>query len=314
MTSALEIEVTPEDAGARVDVFLARRMDGVSRRLAKSLAEEGRVRVNGKRVKKAQALAAGDVVAVELPEGGATAAATPDPDLPLVVVHEDAQLVVIDKAAGVPSHSLRPGEVGTAASALLARYPEMAGVGYSPREPGIVHRLDTDTSGLLLAARDAATFEALRTALKHGAIEKRYRALCEGWVATPRSITTPLAPHPRDPKRVLACTEERDVLALRARPALTELVEGDRAGSMTLVTAIARPAGRHQIRAHLAAIGHPLAGDRLYGGPAIRGLERHFLHASEMTFTHPATGAPVTLRSALPPDLVTALDTVRAGG
>src|SRR5690349_10829487 len=211
MSSGVEITVSAEDAGARLDVVLVRRVPGLSRKRAKDLAESGDVRVNGRRVKKGATLAEGDTIT--LPEtAGAPEGAVPDPSIALRIVHEDAQVVVVEKPAGIPSHPLRPGERGTVANALLATFPEMAGVGYSPREPGIVHRLDTDTSGLLIAARDTAAFEALRDALKEGRIDKQYQALCEGWIAAPRTISYPLAPHPKDPKRVLACLEGRDVI------------------------------------------------------------------------------------------------------
>jgi 23S rRNA pseudouridine1911/1915/1917 synthase len=310
MSSGVEIQVSEVDAGTRLDVLLVRRVPGLSRKRARDLAESGEVRVNGRRVKKGATLAAGDVVTLPEPTASDTGA-VPDPDLPLEVVHEDAHLVVVEKRPGVPSHPLKPGEKGTVANALLARYPEMAGVGYSPREPGIVHRLDTDTSGLLLAARSTAAFEALRDALKQGRIDKHYLALCEGWIAAPRTISYPLAPHPKDPKRVLACVDERDVLRYRARPAVTEVLTSDRAGEMTLAKVGARPAGRHQIRAHLAAAGHPLAGDRLYGGPAIEGLGRHFLHATWISLVHPVTEQRLELSSELPADLRAALDIAR---
>ncbi len=240
-------------------------------------------------------------------------AALPDPALALHIVYEDGALVAVDKAPGVPSHPLRPDEVGTVANALVARYPEMAGIGWSPREPGLVHRLDTDTSGLLLAARTPAAFERMRDALRAGRIDKRYLALCAGRVVAPQIIDLPLANHPRDARRVVACITEADIARLRPRPAETEVLRVERVGDLSLVEVRAKSARRHQVRAHLAALGHALAGDTLYGGPDVTGLERHFLHASALEVVHPTTGAPLHLAAELPADLRAVLDAVRGG-
>ena len=151
-----------DDASERLDVVLARRVPGLSRDRVKALFEAGEVRVNGRRAKKSALVAAGDRVILESLPGPTDFHAVPDPDLSIEVILEREGFVVVDKPSGVPSHPLREGELGTLAGALVARYPEMRGVGYSNREPGILHRLDNDTSGLMLAARDRETFEALR--------------------------------------------------------------------------------------------------------------------------------------------------------
>jgi 23S rRNA pseudouridine1911/1915/1917 synthase len=308
---ALSFTVADDDAGARLDVVLVRRIPGLSRAKARTLTEEGSVRVNGRRARKGAVVASGDVVTLSSPPPPASSPALPDASLALRVLHEDAHLVVVDKDAGVPSHPLRPDERGTVANALVARYPEMAAVGYGPREPGLVHRLDTDTSGVLLAARDGAAFATLRDALRSGAIAKRYVALVEGALVAPTTFAYPLATHPRDPRRVFACVEERDAVRLHARDATTHVVEAEPLGAFTRVCIEAPVAGRHQIRAHLAAAGHPLAGDRLYGGPAVLGLSRHFLHAASLRFTHPASGAAMHVEAPLPADLEAALRTAR---
>jgi 23S rRNA pseudouridine1911/1915/1917 synthase len=311
---AATIQATESDAGKRVDVLLVERVPGMSRAKARALAEQGKIRVGGRRVRKGALVRAGDVVTLDALPTPADFDATPDPVLgaALAVVHEDAHIVVVDKPAGVPAHPLRPGEVGTVAGALVARYPELAGVGYRRREPGILHRLDTDTSGLMLAARDATTFERLRLALRAGLIEKRYVALVEGALGAPRTITLPLATDPTDERRVRACVDERDTVRLGARDAITRVLVAEPVGSsFTYVTVEAPVAGRHQIRVHFAAIGHPLAGDRLYGGPALEGLTRHFLHAVELSLVHPVTGKRLCLRAPLPPELARALEQAR---
>jgi 23S rRNA pseudouridine1911/1915/1917 synthase len=303
----VEIVVGTEDAGARVDVVLVRHVPGMSRARARDLADEGKIRVDGRIVPKGRLVAEGEHGAIADAPPPGVAAAEADPDLPLVVLHEDAHLVVVDKAAGVPSHPLRAHERGTVAGALLARYPEMAGVGYSPREPGLVHRLDTGTSGVLLAARDAATFEALRDALRAGEIDKRYLALAEGRVAAPDVVRMPLATDPRDERRVVACATPNEAERLGARPAVTEILASEPRGAFSLVTASAPAARRHQIRAHLAAIGHPLAGDTLYRGLPVEGLARHFLHAASLALRHPVTGAALSVDAPLPSDLAAVL-------
>jgi 23S rRNA pseudouridine1911/1915/1917 synthase len=303
--------VGDEDAGTRLDVVLVRRVPGLSRAKARALSEEGAIRVNGRHARKGAVVAAGDVVSLAGPSPASSSSALPDASLALRILYEDTHLVVVDKDAGVPSHPLRSGELGTVANALVARHPEMAGIGYGPREPGLVHRLDTDTSGVLLAARDSDTFAALRDALRAGAIRKRYVALVEGTLVAPTAFTYPLATHPRDARRVLACVEERDAVRLRARDATTHVIEAESIGAFSRVLVEAPVAGRHQIRAHFAAAGHPLAGDRLYGGPAVSGLSRHFLHASSLDFAHPFTGAAIHVDAPLHADLAAALVAAR---
>ncbi|MBT8481143.1 MAG: RluA family pseudouridine synthase [Myxococcales bacterium] len=274
---AIELEIEGEDVGERLDVFVARRVPDLSRARAKGLIEKGEVRVDGRRVKKSYALAAGDRVTLEDLPGPADFYAAPDPNVALEVVLETDRYVVVDKPAGVASHPLRQGELGTLAGALLARYPEMRGVGYRKREPGILHRLDTGTSGLMLAARDPGTFEELRRMLRDGEIEKRYLARCVGVVPAPSVIDKPIATDPRDRRKVRACTDPREVKRLGARAARTEVLRSTPAEQGSLVELRADSARRHQIRVHLASIGHPLLGDSLYGGPP---LDHHLLHAS----------------------------------
>jgi 23S rRNA pseudouridine1911/1915/1917 synthase len=290
----------------RLDVVLVQRVAGMSRAQARRLTSEGKVRINGRRAKKGDPLVPGDRVELEELPIPTDFTAAPDPDLPLAVVYEDARLVAVDKPPQVPSHPLRPDERGTVAGALAARYPEMRSVGYSPREPGIVHRLDTDTSGLLVAARDEATFDALRSDLKAGRWEKRYTAMVSGHLGAPRIVDFPLCRDPQDRRRVLACLLESEVLRYEARPAETELLSAEPIGPHTLVEVRARTASRHQIRAHLAALGHPLVGDALYEGPSLEGLSRHFLHASRIELE--LGGDRIVVESLLAPDLRAAVD------
>ena len=279
--SAAELEIEERDAGQRVDVVLARRVPELSRARAKALIEDGTVRVDGRRVKKSYTVSAGDRVTLESVPGPVDFYAAPDPNLALEVLVENESYVVVDKPAGVPSHPLKEGELGTLAGALVARYPEMRDVGYSKREPGILHRLDNDTSGVMLAARDQATFDALRKQLQAGEIEKRYLARCQGIVPAPIIIDTPIANDPRDRRRVRTCNDPREIKRLRAQPATTEVLTSIPAEHGSLIEVRVNNARRHQIRAHLASIGHPLLGDPLYGGPPLE-QPGHLLHAASI--------------------------------
>jgi 23S rRNA pseudouridine1911/1915/1917 synthase len=294
MTEAWEIVVTAEYDGERIDRFLRRAGRSASRAALAEQLERGEIRVNGARFKKGQRVRAGDRVSGV--RETRPPAAEPDPELPLEVLHEDAWLVVANKPAGVPSHPLRGEERGTLASALLARYPEMAGVGHAALEPGILHRLDTGTSGVLLAARDAETFRALHEAHQRGELDKHYLALCSGQLQAPRRVHGYLR---ADRKRVRVDADPFE----GAKPIETELLRAEAHGELCLVEVRVPFAGRHQVRAQLAALGHPIAGDTLYGGPQLPGLTRHFLHASELGLRHPRTGQRLRVQAPLPADL-----------
>ncbi len=280
--AGFELEVTEEEAGLRLDVLLSRRLPTLSRARAKALIEAGEVRVAGRRAKKSHLVSAGDQVSISSVPGPADFDARPDPTLDLLVVVETDDYVIVDKPVGVPSHPLKEDELGTLAGALVARYPEMREVGYRRREPGILHRLDTDTSGLLLAARSEAAFERLRNALRAGDIEKRYLARCVGEVSAPQVIDDPIANDPRDRRKVRVCKDPREIKRLAARPALTEVLSSTPAEHGSLVEVRANHARRHQVRAHLASIGHPLLGDTLYGGPELEAPKHHLLHAQSI--------------------------------
>lgn len=274
-----ELEVTEADAGDRLDVVLARRVPSLSRARAKALVGDGIVTVDGRAVKKSHLVEVGDRIVVDSLPGPSDFYASPDPDLDLTVLSETGDYVIVDKPAGVPSHPLQEGEVGTLAGALVARYPEMRDVGYSKREPGLVHRLDIDTSGVVLAARNPEAFERLHDDLRAGKIQKRYLARCVGDVAVPQVVDTPIASDPRDRRRVRVCTDLREIKRLGAQAAVTEIMNSTSAPHGSLVEVRANHARRHQIRAHLASIGHPLLGDVLYGGPELEAPKHHLLHA-----------------------------------
>ncbi|HMK72824.1 MAG TPA: RluA family pseudouridine synthase [Myxococcaceae bacterium] len=295
------LELPPTADGRRLDVVLGEAL-GLSRARVKALFEARAVRVDGRRPSKGDRARAGARVEVELAEEAAALVA--EPALPLRVLHEDAQLVAVDKPAGVASHPLRPGETGTVANALVARYPDCAAAGEDPREGGLVHRLDIETSGVLLAARDRATWEAVRALFGARRVDKRYWALAAGPIAEQGVVDVPL--RHRGETRVEPALDGGEP----GREAVTEFRVLGRSGELALLDVRLITGVLHQIRAHLAAIGAPVVGDALYGGRALPGLDRFFLHAHALELVHPSTGRSLRIESPLPGELLRVLEAV----
>jgi 23S rRNA pseudouridine1911/1915/1917 synthase len=291
-------------AGERVDRAVA-LLTGWSRGEVQALVEAGAVLVGGVPVGKSHRLQAGDVV--ELLD--APPAAEPpraDPDVEVCVRHADPDVLVVAKPAGTVVHPGAGHSRGTLVQGLLARYPEMAGVG-DPFRPGIVHRLDRDTSGLLVVARTSRAYDALVRQLARRAVERRYLALVWGHLDAPRGVVD--APIGRSVAR-------RTRMAVRdaGRPARTayEVREEFPAPSCSLLECRLETGRTHQVRVHLAAIGHPVVGDAAYGGRRDSlPLARPFLHAVALGFDHPATGARLRFEEPLPDDLEAVLRELR---
>ena len=295
-----ELTVPAEAAGERLDVFLA-PLAG-SRAAAQRLIDGGHVTVDGAVRAKRLVLGGGELVRVEEPDPAAPAAAVAD--APFEIAWEDEHLLVIDKPAGVVVHPARGHRGGTLAQALAGR---VAG-GEDPERAGIVHRLDCDTSGLLVVARSEPVHGALKRLLAERRLVREYLALVEGRPPARRgTIDAPLGRDRRVRTRISTDTDE-------PREAVTHF-EVERALPHDTLLRVRLETGRtHQIRAHLLAIGHPVAGDAEYGAPGRHGLRRQFLHAARLAFPHPVTGAAVDVSSPLPPDLVTALERAEGGG
>lgn len=287
-----------DSTAARLDVFIGQKL-ALSRTRLKALFEAGLVKVNGRRVKKGHEAHAGEVVEVELDDAPREAVA--DASLALTVLWEDDELVFVDKPAGVPSQPLAVGETGTVANALVARYPDIAKAGDDPREAGLVHRLDVETSGVLLAAKTRASWEALRREFggDSDVLDKRYLALVTGPLADEGEIDLPLAHHG---DHVRAAVQAGD-----ARPARSRFEVVARQGDFALVNVRIYTGVLHQVRAHLAAVGAPIYGDALYGGRPATELGRFFLHAARLTVPHPVTKRPVTVECPLPEALAAVL-------
>ncbi|HEY3450052.1 MAG TPA: RluA family pseudouridine synthase [Myxococcales bacterium] len=295
-------------AEARLDRYLADAL-GISRRRLLEAFEAGEVRVDGRRVRKGDKVVPGSDVTAEVP--GEAQAPKPQPELPLKVLIEDPAFVVLDKAAGMPTHPLDEGESGTLANALIARYPECAGASDDPRECGLAHRLDVETSGAMVAARSSEAFKALRAAFTGRGVEKRYLALVGGAPGEGGEIEIPIAHHPKNPRRMVACALPEDAERLKARPAVTRYKIVERLGDFALVEVEIPTGVMHQIRVHLSAVGAPVAGDPLYGGAEVPGLSRQFLHAARLAFPHPSDGTRVEANAPLPPELESVLEALR---
>lgn len=270
----VDFDISSLEAGQRFDQLVVLHVEGLGRKGAALLFASGDVTVDGRRAKKGELARVGQRVSV-LVAGDARAIAEPDAELRLLLVRED--LVIVDKRAGQPCAALPGAERGTVAGALLAHFPEMASVGYGLREPGLVHRLDTQTSGVLMAARTQTAFAGLRRALGSGALDKRYLAVVESERIDDHGvIEAALGPHPRNARKVSVAARGSP----GARAARSEYQVIERKGRFALVEVRAGRAYRHQVRVHLASRGSPLVGDALYGGLDANLGARHALHAS----------------------------------
>ncbi|MCP9491386.1 MAG: RluA family pseudouridine synthase [Solirubrobacteraceae bacterium MAG38_C4-C5] len=298
----MELPVPPEAAGERLDAFLAGPLG--SRARAQRLIDEGRVTVNGARRPKRHLVRAGAVVVVDEPPERQLPA--PGPQAPFAVAWEDEHLLVIDKPAGVVVHPARGNRTGTLAQALSAAGAGAAG-GEDPARAGLVHRLDRDTSGLLLVARTQETHRALKAQLSERGIERSYVALVDG--RPPARSGTIDAPIGRDRRVRTAVSTDTDA----PREARTHFTVERELPAATLLNVTLETGRTHQIRVHLEAIGHPVCGDPEYGRAGAFGLARQFLHAAALAFAHPATGAAVRVESPLPADLAAALGRAEGG-
>jgi 23S rRNA pseudouridine1911/1915/1917 synthase len=292
-----EVTVPAEAAGERLDVFLAGHAG--SRAAAQKLIDGGLVLVDGEARPKRHVLRGGERLQV------GEAEAAPEPEAASAaysIAWEDEHVLVVDKPAGVVVHPARGHRSGTLVQALAGR---VAG-GEDPERPGVVHRLDRETSGLLVMARDDAAHAALKAQLKARTLTREYLALVEGRPPARRgTIDAPLGRDRRVRTRVSTETDE-------PRDAITHFEVEEALPADTLLRVRLETGRTHQIRAHLLAIGHPVAGDPEYGAPGRHGLERQFLHATHLAFDHPVSGARVAVESPLPPDLAAALARARS--
>jgi 23S rRNA pseudouridine1911/1915/1917 synthase len=285
-------------AGQRLDVFLQRRLPEFSRSRIQTWIKQGLVTVHGNPAKVSQVLRAGDAIEVR-PAPLPALHATPE-EIPLSVLYEDAWLVAIDKPAGMVVHAGAGVTSGTVVNALLHRFESLSSLGGELR-PGIVHRLDRFTSGVLLVAKSDTAHQALARLFATRKVRKIYRALVQGEMpALSGRIDTPIARDPHNRTRMTSRLQS-------GRTAWSEWKVLEKFPSTTYLEVLIGTGRTHQIRVHLSSIGHPVVGDTLYGAPPSP-LRRYFLHAHRISLQHPFTGAQLTVTSPLAPELLAFLD------
>ena len=291
------LDLVADRSGERLDAFLARRCPELSRSHARRLIDDGLVSVDGATAKPALRLSQGDRVRATVPPAETMALPEPEP-IPVTVIYQDDDLLVVDKPAGLTVHPAPGHPRGTLVNALLALVPELRGVADTLR-PGIVHRLDKDTSGLLVVAKNERAHRSLTRQLKAHEVHKTYLALVHGTPRPPEGIIeAPIGRHPRNRKKMAVVAGGREA---QTRYRIRQVMDAYALLEVEPVT------GRtHQIRVHLAAIGHPVVGDATYGRRSTL-VSRQFLHAWRLAFALPASGRLVEFESPLPADLRDAL-------
>jgi 23S rRNA pseudouridine1911/1915/1917 synthase len=289
----------------RLEKFLQQKFPDLSRRNIQVLIAEGQVLVNHRPALKGYRLQAGDHLELWLPRP-MEVIPVPEPSLHLTIVYQDKDLIVVDKPALVPSHPLSPFETGTLANVLVARFPELVGVGTKSLEAGLIHRLDTGTSGILVAGRNHDAWSRLKQDLARRRWNKKYLVLVAG-LMEPKVATLPLAHHPTDRRRMVALKDWKDPHRGQIFPAETRFQVLECFRDFCLLEADLITGVTHQIRVHLAESGHPVAGDALYGEERPPGFTlapgRLFLHAASVELLHPVTREKLLFQSALPEDL-----------
>jgi 23S rRNA pseudouridine1911/1915/1917 synthase len=309
MSALRVVDVDPEHNGSRLDNFLTAVLPDQSRSQLQRLIKEGHVTGPLATLRPSTAVRTGQRFSIDIP---APTAATPEPEaLPLRIVFEDPDVVVLEKPAGMVVHPAAGHTKGTLVNALLHHVKDLSGVGGELR-PGIVHRLDRGTSGLMVIAKNDRAHQELSRQFRDREVEKEYIALVWGVVQAGRRIDAPIGRDTGDRQKM-------STRARRARSAVTRVTWARHLKGVSLLKVAIATGRTHQIRVHLSAIGHPIVGDPVYGGvhrrvPAdLRGvmrLERPFLHATRLSFTHPADGRRVDFDSPLPPDLESVVDEI----
>jgi 23S rRNA pseudouridine1911/1915/1917 synthase len=297
-------------AAVRLDAFARKCLPHLSRRQMESAIREKLFRIHQRIGKKGDKLSAGDVLTFSGPEHWLLTAPPPQSELLVPIVYEDASVLVVDKPAGMAAHAFSGRDSRTLANVLAAQRPDVLKIGKSRWEPGLVHRLDRDTSGVVLIAKTQSAFEELVRQFRHREIKKKYLALVWGSAQTEGSIVYPIGHDPRDARRMRALV---DTVGSKAKQkswqALTHFRKLREAGGVSLLEINMETGVTHQIRIHLAAIGHPIVGDLLYGGERLKssGLKRQFLHATRLEFFHPENRCRIKADSPLPVDLADVL-------
>lgn len=297
-----EIEITLAAVGERLDKALTETLPDLSRMQWQKLIREGRVMIDGERAKPSYRIVGGETLRASIPEVVEVEIAAEE--IPLDIRYEDNDLIVVNKPAGMVVHPSLGHAGGTLVNALLAHCPDLEGVG-GERRPGIVHRLDKDTSGLIVAAKHDQALWQLQNQFKQRTVRKVYLALVNGSLQPPEAIIdAPIGRDPRHRQRMAVVPSGSS----DARPAQTAYRALTYCPEYTFVECRPHTGRKHQIRVHLSYLGYPVAGDGLYGRRKDRlGLQRHFLHAAELAFKRPSDGEEVHVTAELPDDLAAVL-------
>jgi 23S rRNA pseudouridine1911/1915/1917 synthase len=306
----VKIDVPMDQDGVRLDAFLSQAVPHRSRSQIQKLIKDGHVTGPGKGLRASTPVRAGQAFEIDVPQPVEAKAVAED--LPLPILYEDSDLVVIDKPAGMVVHPAAGHDSGTVVNALLHHIDDLSGIGGELR-PGIVHRLDRGTSGVMIAAKNDAAHQELARQFHDREVEKEYIALVWGLVQQGRRIDEPIGRDPGDRHKM-------STRARRARSAVTRVTQAEYLRGVSLLHVAIATGRTHQIRVHLSAIGHPIVGDSTYGGVhrrvandvrAVQRLGRPFLHAARIAFTHPTEQRRMEFTSPLPTDLQSILDDIR---
>jgi 23S rRNA pseudouridine1911/1915/1917 synthase len=304
------VEVPIGQDGSRLDAFLTVVLPDRSRSQIQKLIREGRVSGPVKELRPSTAVRAGQKYTIEIPAPVAATAVAED--LPLAIIYEDPDIVILDKPPGMVVHPAAGHDGGTLVNALLHHLDDLSGIGGELR-PGIVHRLDRGTSGVMVVAKNDTSHQELARQFHDREVEKEYIALVWGLVQQGRRIDAPIGRDPSDRQKM-------STRARRARNAVTRVTKAEHLKGVSLLRVAIATGRTHQIRVHLSAIGHPIVGDPTYGGVhrrvandlrAVQRLERPFLHAARLVFTHPTDGRRMEFETPLPPDLQAVVDDIR---
>ena len=294
-----------ERAQIRLDAFVRECLPHLSRREVEAAIRQRLFSIDGRAAKKGERISSGDILLFKGPEGWLSAHPPADSALAVRVVYEDESILIADKPAGMATHGFSGRATQTLANFIAAKHPALLTVGKSRWEPGIVHRLDRDTSGLVLVAKTQAAFEALRRQFRRKEIAKTYWALVWGTTPAKGKIDLPLAHDCGDRRRMRARVPSTEKKQTKSWPAITAYRKLGHSRGTTLLEINMATGVTHQIRVHLAAIGHPIVADPLYGAEHAHkfGLQRHFLHALRLEFRHPDGEQLMKIEAELPDDL-----------
>jgi 23S rRNA pseudouridine1911/1915/1917 synthase len=305
MIQNLILQVESIEEGLRLDKFLAVRFPATSRAMILESIDHGHIQINGRRAAKGRKLVVGETVTIRQLMETTDRAVLPDDTVTLDIIYEDDDLLAFNKPAGRPVHPLKPGETGTLANGLIACYPTLAQIGDDPMFPALVHRIDTDTSGLVIAAKNEVAYANLRQQFREQRVTKIYSALVHG-NPPPQGVLEGYLTHQEGPHcKMQVLKDFFDPSRPDVFKAITQFKVAKRFPGFALLEVTIPTGVTHQIRCQLAEAGYPIVGDKVYGKrtPMDQSAPRHFLHAERLELRHPATGKTISLHAPLPQEL-----------